>query len=74
MLRIAEGNAFQRSTAADWNARSPRVARVLMPGNSRNIDSFDLTEYLDCFLIVTKSIKWLGAWPYKHLKKSKVES
>ena len=47
-------NAFQRSSAADWNARSPRVGRVLMPGNSRNIDSF---EYLDCFLIVTKSIK-----------------
>ena len=27
-----------------------------MPGNSRNIDSFDLREYLDCFLIVIKSI------------------
>ena len=47
-------NAFQRSSAADWNARSPRVGRVLMPGNTRNIDLF---EYLDCFLIVTKSIK-----------------
>ena len=49
MLRIAEGNAFQRYGAADWNARSPRVGWVLMPGNSRNIDSFDLREYLDCF-------------------------
>ena len=56
MLRIAEGNAFQRSSAADWNARSPRVGRVLMPGNSRNVDSLDLREYLDGFLIVTKSI------------------
>ena len=25
-----------------------------MPGNSGNIDSFDLREYLDCFLIVIK--------------------
>ena len=59
-VEIAEGNAFQREGAADWNARSPRVGWVLMPGNSRNIDSFDLREYLDCFLIVIKSIELLG--------------
>ena len=40
MLQIDEGTA-------DWNARSPRVGWVLMPGNSGNIDSFDLEEYLD---------------------------
>ena len=52
ILQIVEGNAFQRYGAADWNARSPRVGRVLVLGNSSNKDSFDLRESLDCFLVL----------------------
>ena len=52
ILRIVEGNTLQREGAADWNARSPRVGRVFVLGNSSNKDSFDLREYLDCFLML----------------------
>ena len=54
ILRIASGSAFQRLGAADWNARSPSVGWYLELGETSNVDSFDLREYLDCFLTVIK--------------------
>ena len=33
-----------------------------------NKDSFDLREYLDCFLMLINSIRSFRARPYKHLK------
>ena len=66
--RILAGKLFQSFGVADWKALSPSITKYLPVGGNRVKLLHDLKLYLECLLIVIRSVRYFGANPCIHLK------